>query len=99
MTDDIRQSLARLEQIRLADLAAADSELTVLLTTLHKEVETRTNVLNTTDSTAPAYNTASSDLVGLLQLTKAVVDTKTELGKLALAAGKALQRVFKKATK
>jgi len=56
-------------------------------------------VLNTTDSTEPAYNTASSDLVGLLQLTKAVVDTKTELGKLALAAGKALQRVFKKATK
>jgi hypothetical protein len=99
MTDDIRQSLARLEQIRLADLAAADSELTVLLTTLRKEVETRTNVLNTTDSTEPAYNTASSDLVGLLQLTKAVVDTKTELGKLALAAGKALQRVFKKATK
>jgi hypothetical protein len=99
MTDDIRQSLARLEQIRLADLAAADSELTVLLTTLHKEVETRTNVLNTTDSTEPAYNTASSDLVDLLQLTKAVVDTKTELGKLALAAGKALQRVFKKATK
>jgi hypothetical protein len=99
MTDDIRQSLARLEQVPPADLNAAEGELTTLLTALRKEVETQTGVLNSADSTHPAYSTAASDLVGLLQLTQAAVDAKTEVGKVATAAGKAVQRVLKKIPK
>jgi hypothetical protein len=99
MTDDIRQSLTRLEQIAAADLKATEEELTTLLVALRKEVEAQTGVLNSADSTHPAYNAAASDLVGLLQLTQAVVDAKTEVGKLTTAAGKAVQRVLKKAPK
>lgn len=99
MNSDIRESLGRLKQLRIADLAATDDELTVLVTALRKEVETQTGVVNTADSTAPAYSAAASDLVGLLQLTQAAVDAKTELGKAAAAAGKAVGRVLKKAPK
>ena len=99
MTDDIRQSLTRLEQTSTADLKAAEGELTTLLTALRKEVEAQTGVLNNADSTHPAYNAAASDLVGLLQLTQAAVDAKAEVGKLTTAAGKAIQRVLKKAPK
>jgi hypothetical protein len=99
MTDNIRQSLTRLGQIRCADLTATDDELAVLLAALRKEVETRTSVVNAADSTDPAYSAAASDLVGLLQLTQATVDSRTELGKLASAAGKAVGRVLKKAPK
>ena len=99
MTDDIRQSLSRLGQVNPADLDAASAELTSLVTALLTEVETRTGVVNTADSTDPAYSAAASDLVGLLQLTQAAVDAKTEVGKLTAAAGKAVQRVLKKAPK
>ena len=99
MNSDIRESLARLKQLRIADLAATDNELTVLVTALRKEVETQTGVVNSADSTDPAYSTAASDLVGLLQLTQAAVDAKTELGKLAAAASKAVGRVLKKEPK
>jgi len=99
VTDDIRQSLSRLGQANPADLDAASAELTALLATLRKEVENRTGVVNTADSTDPAYGAAASDLVGLLQLTQAAVDSRTELGKLASAASKAVGRVLKKAPK
>jgi len=99
MNSDIRESLGRLKQLRIADLAATDNELTVLVTALRKEVETQTGVVNSADSTDPAYSTAASDLVGLLQLTQAAVDDKTELGKLAAAASKAVGRVLKKEPK
>jgi len=99
MTDDIRQSLSRLGQINPADLNAANAELTALVTALRKEAETRTGVVNTADASDPAYSAAASDLVGLLQLTQAAVDSRTELGKLASAASKAVGRVLKKAPK
>ena len=99
MNSDIRESLARLKQLRIADLAATDGELTVLVTALRKEVETQTGVVNTADSTDPAYSSAATDLVGLLQLTQAAVDSRAELGKLAGAASKAVGRVLKKAPK
>jgi len=99
MTDDIRQSLSRLGQINPADLDPASAELTTLLAALRKEVETQTSVVNAADSTDPAYSTAASDLMGLLQLTQAAVDSRTELGKLAGAASKAVGRVLKKAPK
>jgi hypothetical protein len=99
MTDDIRQSLTRLEQVPPTDLKPAEGELTTLLAALRKEVETQTNVLNSADSTHPAYSAAASDLVALLQLTQAAVDAKAEVGKLAIAAGKAMQRVLKKVPK
>ena len=99
MNNDIRESLARLGQTRLADLDATDNELTVLLSALRKEVEAQTGALNSADSTDPAYSAAANDLVGLLQLSQAAVDSKTELGKLATAANKAVQRVLKKAPK
>ena len=99
MNSDIRESLGRLKQLRIADLAATDNELTVLVTALRKEVETQTGVVNSADSTDPAYSAAASNLVGLLQLTQATVDAKTELGKLAAAASKAVGRVLKKEPK
>jgi hypothetical protein len=99
MTNDIRESLARLKQLRAADLGTTDDELTIVVTALRKEVETQTGVVNTADSTNPAYTAAAGDLVGLLQLSQAAVDAKAELGKLAGAAGKAIGRVLKKAPK
>jgi hypothetical protein len=99
MNSDIRESLGRLKQLRIADLAATDNELAVLVTALRKEVETQTGVVNSADPTDPAYSTAASDLVGLLQLTQAAVDAKTELGKLTAAASKAVGRVLKKEPK
>jgi len=99
VTDNIRQSLNRLGQINPADLDTASAELTSLVTALRKEVETRTGMVNTADLTDPAYSTAASDLVGLLQLTQAAVDGRTELGKLACAASTAVGRVLKKAPK
>lgn len=94
MTNDIRQSLSRLGQINPADLDAASAELTALVTALRKEVETRTGVVNTADSTDPAYSSAASDLLGLLQLTQAAVDSRTELGKLAGAGAVSLMRAI-----
>ena len=99
MNKDIRESISHLGQLRTVDLAATDNELTVLLSALRKEVETQTSVVNTADSSDPAYIAASNDLVGLLQLSQAVVDAKAELGKLAGAVTKAVGRVLKKAPK
>lgn len=99
---EVRESLGRLSQLgetRLGDLAASSDELAVLLLALRAEVEAQTSVVNTADSSDPAYNHAASDLVELLQLTQAAVDAKAELGRLAAAAGKALNRVLKKAPK
>jgi hypothetical protein len=99
MNSTIRESLSRLGQINPADLDAASAELTTLLAALRKEVETRTSVVNTADSTDSIYSVAASDVVGLLQLTQAVVDSRAELGKLAGVASKAIGRVLKKAPK
>ena len=99
MNNDIRDSVSRLGQINPANLDAASAELTILLASLRKEVETKTSVVNAADSADPAYNSAAGDLMGLLQLTQVAVDSKTELGKLATAAGKAVSRVLKKAPK
>ncbi len=99
MNNDIRESLARLETVPPTDLTAAGEELTTLLAALRTEVETQTGVLNAADSTHPTYSTAANDLVGLLQLTQAAAASRTELGKLATAAGKAVQRVLKKTPK
>mgnify|MGYP000854156955 CR=1 FL=1 len=99
MNSDIRESLGRLEQIKAADLAGIDNELTTLLTALRKEVETKTSVVNTADSTDPAYSAAASDLVVLLQLAQAANDSRKELDKLVFSAGKAISRVMKKAPK
>ena len=99
MNNDIRESLSRLGQINSADLDSAGAEVTTLLAALRKEVETETGVVNTADSTDPAYSTAASDLVGLLQLTQTAVEARTELGRLASAASKAVGRLLKKAPK
>ena len=80
MNNDIRESLDPPGATPLADLAATDDELTTLLTALRKEVETQTGVVNTADSTDPAYSAAASDLVGLLQLTQAAVDSQDRTG-------------------
>ncbi len=99
MNSDIRESLDRLGQVPSTDLAGIDNELTTLLTALRKEVENQTGVVNTADSTDPAYSAAASDLVVLLQLSQAAADSKAELSRLAVSAGKAVGRVTKKAPK
>ena len=99
MNADIRESLGRLGQVPAADLAGIDRELTTLLAALRKEVETQTSVVNTADSTDPAYSAAANDLVGVLQLTQAAADSKKELDKLVYSAGKIIGRVMKKAPK
>jgi hypothetical protein len=45
------------------------------------------------------FSVAADDLTALLQLANAVIQTKTELGKLETAATKAIQRMWKKAPK
>lgn len=96
---EVRESLARLGQIRVADLAATSNELTTLHSALRKEVEAQTAVVNTADSSDPAYHHAASDLVELLQLTQAAVDAKNELDKLMVSVGKVVSRVLRKAPK
>ncbi len=99
MNSDIRESLARLGQLKVPDLTGASDELATLLAALRKETEAQTAVVNAADAGDPAHSTAASNLVTLLQLTQAAVDAKAELGKLMLAAGKAVSRVLKKAPK
>ena len=99
MNNDIRESLTRLAQLNVPDLTGTGDELETLLAALRKEVEAKTAVVNTADASDPAYNAAASDVVILLQLTQGAVDAKAELGKLELAAGKAVSRVLKKAPK
>ena len=99
MNNDIRESINRLGQIKAADLGDIDHELATLQTVLRKEIETQTGVVNSADSTDPAYHAAASDLVGLLQLAQAATDTRKELDKLVFSAGKAVSRVLKKAPK
>jgi hypothetical protein len=99
MNNDIRQSLARLEQIPPAELNATDGELTVLLTALRKEVESQTGVLNNADPAHATYTVAADDLTALLQLTNTVIHTKAELAKLVTAAEKTMQRVWKRVPK
>ena len=96
MTDDIRASLARLKEIPTASLDAANGELTTLLTGLRKEIESRRGALHGPDVTHTAFSVAADDLTTLLQLANAVIQTKGELGKLEMAAGKAIQRLWKK---
>jgi len=99
MNSDIRESLDRLDQIEAADLGGIDQELATLQTLLRKEIETQTSVVNTADTTDPAYSASTSDLVVLLQLSQAAADSKAELCRLAVSAGKAVSRVLKKAPK
>jgi len=99
MNDNIRESLARLKTVASADLAAVATELTTLLTALRNEINAQNEVLSNTASTDPNYSAATGNVVGLLQLTQAVADSQPELGKLATAAEKIVQRVLKKAPK
>jgi len=99
MNNEIRESIGRLNQLRVGDLAGTHGELTTLLTALRKETEAKSTVVNTADSTDPAYNTAARDLVELLQLTQAAVDAKAKLQKLMVSAGEAVSRVLKKVPK
>jgi hypothetical protein len=99
MNNEIRESIDRLKEIKAADMSGADHELATLQSLLRKEIERQTNVVNTADSTDPIYRAASSDLVGLLQLGEAVADSREELTRLTLSAGKAVARVTKKAPK
>lgn len=99
MNNDIRESLARLEQIKPADVGGIDNELATLQTAVRKEIETQTSVVNTADLTDPAYSIAANDLVGLLQLSQAAADGRAEVTKLVYVAGKVMGRVLKKAPK
>jgi len=99
MNNDIRESLARLTKTPPTNLDAANGELATLLTALRKEIESRSGALHGPDVTHTAFSVAADDLTVLLQLANAVIQTKTELGKLETAATKAIQRMWKKAPK
>lgn len=99
MNNEIRESINRLGQIKAADLGDIDHELATLETLLRKEIETQTGVVNAAESRDPAYSTAASGLVAMLQLAQAATDSRKELDKLVFAAGKAVARVTKKAPK
>jgi len=96
MTDDIRASLARLKEIPTTDLDAANGELTTLLIGLRNEIESRSGALHGPDVSHTAFSAAADELTTHLQLANAVIQAKGELGKLQIAAGKALQRLWKK---
>ena len=97
MTNDIRQSITRLEALSPADLEAAGAELTVLVAAVQKEVAAQSSVLSKADQSHAAYSTAAGDLVVLLQLSQAAIEASAELGKLNVAAKKAVAKVLKKA--
>lgn len=99
MNSEIRESLGRLGQIKPADLGGTDHELATLQTLLRKEIETQTGIVNAADTSEPAYATASSELVVLLQMAQAANESRREMDKLVLSAGKAVSRVLKKAPK
>jgi len=99
MTNDIRESLARLQQLSPVKLDEADAELSTLLSALREDVKAHTLLVAEADPMNPAYAGDAADLAALLELTSAVVAAKTEVGKLTTAAGKAIQRVLKKAPK
>jgi hypothetical protein len=99
MNNDIRESSARLSEIKPADMGGTDHELATLQTVLRKEIEAQTAVVNATASSDPTYSAVSNDLVSLLQLAPATADARAELTKLTYAAGKAVARVTKKAPK
>ncbi len=99
MNNEIRESIGRLNQLRVGDLAGTHGELTTLLAALRKETEAKSTVVNTADSTDPAYSIAASNLVELLQLTQAAVDANAKLQKLMVSAGEAVSRVLKKVPK
>ena len=99
MNNEIRESIDRLAQIKAADMSSIDGELVTLEALLRKEIEVQTGVVNAAVSTDPAYRSAASDLVVLLQLAQAVAESRAELTRLTYAAGKAIGRVTKKAPK
>lgn len=99
MTNEIRESLTRLEQALVSDLKGAGTELQTLITAVRKETEAKGVVLRTADSGDPSYLAASDGLVELLQLNQAAVAASTKIERLAVAAGKAVSRVLKKAPK
>lgn len=99
MNSDIRESLGRLGQIKATDLGGIDQELETLQTLLRKEIETQTGVVNSADSSGPAYGAAASNLVVLLQLAQAANESRKELDKLVFSAGKTVSRVLKKSPK
>ena len=99
MTNDIRQSLDRLQQLAPACLHETSEELTTLIAALRADVNAQSNVLQDADTTHAAYSVAASDVVALLQLTQTAIEAKTELGKLSAAASKTMQKLWKKVPK
>jgi len=99
MTDAINQSLARLEKIPPTQLDETQGELTTLLCALRIEIDAQSGLLNAADTTQPAYRTVAVDLVDLLQLIQTTIAAQNELGKLATAAAKTMQKVWKKVPK
>ena len=97
MNNDIRESIGRLQQLPTGDLAATSDVLTTLLAALRKEITSRSGELAGVDHFA--FVGPAGELTTLLQLTNAVIQAKAELDKLTTAAGKAIQRVLKKAPK
>jgi hypothetical protein len=99
MTNEIRESLARLGQLLVSDLKGTGAELQTLIAAIRQETEAQSEVLRTADSGDPAYLAASTGLMELLQLNQTAVTANAEIDRLTLAAGKAVSRVLKKALK
>jgi hypothetical protein len=95
MTNAIRNSLTRLQQIPAGRLDEITAELTALAVNLRSEVEAQNAAL--TNASHADYGAVAIQQVGLLQLTQATVAAKLELERLMAAADKVLQRVWKKA--
>ena len=70
--------------------------MTTLLTGLRKEIESRSGALHGPDVCTWCSARPPTNLTTHLQLANAVIQAKGELGKLQIAAGKALQRLWKK---
>jgi hypothetical protein len=99
MTNEIRESITRLEALSPANLEATEAELTTLVAATQKEVTAQSNVLGGTGRTHDAYSMAAGYLVALLQLSQAAIEATAELNKLNVAAKKAVAKVLKKAPK
>jgi len=69
----------------VAGVGAIVFYVATLETLLRKEIETQTGVVNAAESRDPAYSTAASGLVAMLQLAQAATDSRKELDKLVFA--------------
>ena len=99
MTNDIRESLDRLQQLAPACLHETSEELTTLIAALRAGRERPEQRLAGRRHDHAAYSVAASDVVALLQLTQTAIEAKTELGKLSAAAGKAMQKLCEEGPK